>query len=142
VACKREYVTIAGLFLEDPETGEKLEVVSDIILEGEGKYSFIVANSDFTAIWKHTIRTEEIAYWVYQALISRVEEKNPEFKYKVGDKVVVQGLTIWGTGTIIEVNLDTSDNKPYIVCYPYFNGGEVKNMKYWVREEDIIYKDE
>jgi hypothetical protein len=74
MACKKEYVTIASLFLEDPETAEKLEVVSDIILEGEGKYSFIVANDTLTAIWKHTIRTEEITYWDYQELISKKDK--------------------------------------------------------------------
>jgi hypothetical protein len=74
--------------------------------------------------------------------LAELHKQEKKLKYKVGDKVVVNGLIIWGTGTIIEVNLETSDNRPYIVCYPYFNGGEVKNMKYWVREDDIIYKDE
>lgn len=60
MALKKEMLNIESLFLEDPETAEKLTVMSDLILEGKDGYSFIVGNSTHSVFWKHTIKTKEI----------------------------------------------------------------------------------
>jgi hypothetical protein len=71
LALKKEYLNVAKLFLEDPETGEALMIVSDLILEGNGKYSFIVGNDSQTVFWKHTIRTEELSLEDYSKSINQ-----------------------------------------------------------------------
>jgi hypothetical protein len=71
MALKKEYINVGKLFLEDPETAENLMIVSDLILEGNGKYSFIVGNADQTVFWKHTIRTEELSKEEYLKIINK-----------------------------------------------------------------------
>ncbi len=60
MALKQNLMNIEALFLEDPETGERMEIASGIIFEGGGYYSFIVTSPDGKRKWKHTIRTVDL----------------------------------------------------------------------------------
>jgi len=52
-------VTIIDLFLRDPETGEKLEIVSPLQVN-ESKNSFEVRNPRTGTVYRHTFTTEEV----------------------------------------------------------------------------------
>lgn len=51
---------VVGLLLVDPETHEKLEVMSPLKVNKDGSYSFACLNMKTGGMWKHTIKTEEI----------------------------------------------------------------------------------
>lgn len=52
---------VVGLLLVDPDTHEKLEVMTPLkVNKKDGSYSFGCLNVKTGGMWKHTIKTEEI----------------------------------------------------------------------------------
>lgn len=57
---KNDKSLVVGLLLFDPDTHEKLEVMTPLKVNKDGSYSFGCFNMQTGGMWKHTIKTEEI----------------------------------------------------------------------------------
>lgn len=67
---KNDKSLVVGLLLVDPDTHEKLEVMSPLkVNKKDGSYSFACLNIKTGGMWKHTIKTEEITLSEMRKLI-------------------------------------------------------------------------
>lgn len=55
----KQDLQILELF-DDPETCDRMSIISTITNNDDGSFSFVMGNKDKSSCWKHTIKTEEV----------------------------------------------------------------------------------